>query len=87
MLVQLLLILRMIIDFYTFIIFVWVILSWFRNASKIVRDIYKVLDTVAAPYVNIFRKIIPPMGGLDFSPFIALIVLQLVSRLLFGLLL
>lgn len=73
-----------IIDFYCLVIFIWVILSWFQNAHKTVREIYQILDKVVAPYVNIFRKFIPPLGGLDFSPFIALIVLQLISRLLIG---
>lgn len=74
-----------IIDFYCLVIFIWVLLSWFQNAHKTVREIYKILDTVVAPYVNLFRKFIPPLGGIDFSPLVALIVLQLVSRLLLGL--
>ena len=83
--IQAVIIISRIIDFYCLVIFVWVILSWFKG-SKISRDIYKVLDPIVSPYVNLFKKLIPPMGGLDFSPFIALVVLQLVSRLLFGLL-
>ncbi len=78
--------LNSIVSFYCLLILAWAILSWFKNANKTVRDIYKVLDMVVAPYVNLFRKFIPPMGGMDFSPLIALIVLQLASRLLIGLL-
>jgi len=84
---QLLMILSLIINFYSILIFIWVVLSWFKESNKFVRDIYRVLDPIIAPYVNLFRKLIPPMGGLDFSPFVALIVLQLAARLLFGLLL
>ena len=83
---QLVMILSAAINLYSFVILVWVILSWFKG-NKIARDIYKVLDPIAAPYVNLFRKILPPMGGMDFSPLIALIVLQLVARVIFGLLL
>ena len=80
-------ILSRIVDFYCLLIFVWVILSWFRSTkNKTVRDIYRALDKIVGPYVNLFRKIIPPMGGLDFTPVVALIVLQLLSRLVFGLL-
>jgi YggT family protein len=79
-------ILSTIINFYTLVIFVWAILSWFRASNKAVNDVYKVLDTVVAPYVNLFRRFIPPMGGLDLSPFIALIVLQILARLLFSIL-
>lgn len=84
---QLITILNSIVSFYCLLIFVWALLSWFKTANKTVRDIYKMLDTIVSPYVNLFRKFIPPMGGMDLSPLIALIVLQLVSRLLFGLLL
>lgn len=70
------------INCYSMVIVFWVVLSWFRTAHKTVNDIYKVLDKIVAPYVNIFRKIIPTVGGLDFSPMIALIVLQAVVWLL-----
>lgn len=81
---QIVMILSSILNFYCIIIFVWAILSWFQNSNKVVRDIYRVLDTIVAPFVNLFRRFIPPMGGMDLSPFIALIVLQLFARLLFG---
>ena len=85
--IQIVMILSMVVNLYSFLIFIWVILSWFKGANKTVRDIYKALDTIIAPYVNLFRKFIPPMGGLDFSPFIALIVLQIVARVIFSFLL
>jgi len=80
-------VLNAVVTLYTFIILIWVILSWFKESSKAVRDIYKILDPIAKPYVNLFRKILPPMGGMDFSPLVAIIVLQIAARLLFGLLL
>lgn len=80
-------ILSSIINLYSLIIFVWAILSWFQNSNRTIREIYRVLDTIVSPYVNLFRRFIKPMGGIDFSPFIALIVLQLIARLLFSLLL
>ncbi len=40
------------------------------------------LDRLANPFVQPFRRVLPPMGGLDFSVFAALIVLQLVGQLL-----
>ena len=83
---KLLTILYVVINFYSFLIFFWAILSWFRDTKiKLVKDLYRALDMVVAPYVNLFRKFIRPMGGMDFTPFIALLVLQLVVRLLFGL--
>jgi len=82
---QLVMIFDAVLTFYSILVFVWVILSWFKGSGKVVSDIYKVLDPIVAPYVNLFRRFIPPIGGLDFSPLVALIVLQGV-RMLIGLL-
>lgn len=84
MLYQLASIIGAVVNFYCMVIFVWAILSWFRGANKVVNDIYEVLDKVVSPYVDLFRRFIPPMGGVDFSPLIALIALQLVARLILG---
>jgi YggT family protein len=75
------------LNLYCFLIFAWAILSWFQNTHGIVRDIYKVLGTIVEPYIKLFRRFIPPMGGMDLSPLIALLVLQIVGRLLLRLLL
>jgi YggT family protein len=40
------------------------------------------LDRMAEPIVRPFRNILPPMGMLDFSPMIALIVVQIVGQIL-----
>lgn len=47
-------------------------IDWHQQPVKFVRD-------VTDAYLDIFRKIIPPIGGLDFSPIIALIVLQIIQ--------
>jgi YggT family protein len=38
--------------------------------------IYQILDQITAPVLNPIRRIIPPIGGFDFTPLIALIGLQ-----------
>jgi YggT family protein len=40
------------------------------------------LDQLADPIVRPFRNILPPMGMIDFSPMIALIVIQIVGQIL-----
>jgi YggT family protein len=40
------------------------------------------LDRLAAPFVQPFRRVLPPMGGLDFSVMAALLVIQFVGSLL-----
>ena len=73
------------IQLYLVLIFVRILLSWFQTtewASKVI----SVLAPVTDPYLNIFRSIIPPLGGIDFSAILAIIVLQLIPQLLIGLL-
>ena len=50
-------------------------------------DVYNVLGSICEPYLGLFRKVIPAMGGVDFSPVIAVIVLQLVVQVIGRLLL
>ena len=71
---------------YTIVIVVWALLSWFNQGRGLVSDIYNALDKIVSPYVDIFRRFIPRAGGMDFSPFVAILVLQLFSRLVIGLL-
>ena len=33
-------------------------------------------STICDPYLNLFRGIIPPVGGIDFSPILAFVVLN-----------
>lgn len=47
---------------------------------------YSALRDVTDLYLDIFRKLIPPFSGIDFSPVIAVIVLQILNYLLIYLL-
>ena len=65
-----------------------VILSWVPvRQGGLLYDIVAVLDSVTGPYLNLFRRIIPPLGGVDFSPVIALLALNLAERLVFNIIL
>jgi uncharacterized protein YggT (Ycf19 family) len=75
-------ILGALLNLYTLLVFIWALFSWFDHSRGVLNDIYTVLNTLVEPYVRIFRRFIPPMGGLDLSAFIALIVLQIVGRAL-----
>ena len=52
----------------------------------LMQDIAAVLDTIVGPYLNLFRRYIPPMGGMDFSPVVAVIALSVIERLVLGIL-
>lgn len=72
------------VDLYTLIIFVYVLMSWIPNKRGIILDIDNVLAKLCDPYLNLFKRFIPPIGGmLDISPIIAILALQLVVRLLY----
>ena len=50
-------------DVYTMILFVYVLMSWIPQKSGIIADIDTVLGRVCDPFLNLFRKFIPPIGG------------------------
>ncbi|HIS41143.1 MAG TPA: YggT family protein [Candidatus Aphodovivens avistercoris] len=76
-------------DAYSMVIFVYVLMSWIPMAETgVVADINRVLGKLCDPYLNLFRRFIPPIGGMvDISPIVALLVLQFGVRLIVGLLL
>lgn len=71
---------------YSMVIFVYVLLSWFPTNTGILYDINNALAKVCDPYLDLFKKLIPPIGGMvDVTPIIALLVLQFGVRLIVGL--
>ena len=75
-------------NFYSLLIIIWCIMSWLpRGNGGVLDDVSGVLETIVGSYVNIFRRIIPPLGGIDFSPILAIVVLEVVQRLIVGILL
>ena len=72
------------VDLYTFIIFIYVLLSWIPTKQGVLQNIDEVLGKLCDPYLDLFKRFIPPLGGMvDISPIVAIIVLQLVVRLLY----
>lgn len=73
-----------------FEVLVWLIiarciLSFVRHNpyQPVIRFIYDVTEPIMAP----FRRMIPAAGGIDFSPIIAVLVIEMVRRLLIKILL
>ena len=50
--------------------------------SPSLNRIQRFLYDVSEPYLRLFRRVLPPMGPLDLSPMIGIIVLIIVDRLL-----
>ncbi|HXR28910.1 MAG TPA: YggT family protein [Solirubrobacteraceae bacterium] len=42
------------------------------------------LRDVCEPYLRLFRRVLPSIGGLDFSPIVAIVLLQLAGWLISG---
>lgn len=42
------------------------------------------LRDVSEPYLRIFRRLLPTMGGFDFTPMLAIIVLYVLRRIVTG---
>jgi YggT family protein len=66
------------INIYTALLFIRILLSWFPNINWFDPP-FSIVSQLTDPYLNIFRSIIPPLGGLDFSPILALLLLQVVQ--------
>jgi len=73
---------------YTLLILAYIITSWVRMPySPWLNRIQRFLYDVCEPYLRLFRRFLPPIGGaIDLSPIVSVIVLvgldQLVVRLL-----
>lgn len=74
-----------IVQFYGYMIFAYVLMSWFPMRG-IIADIYQVLGSLVEPYLAFFRRFIPPIGTLDISPMVAYFVLIVLSRFVLQLL-
>jgi YggT family protein len=71
------------LSIYTLVLLVRVLLSWFPNLDWS-NPVLSTVSSVTDPYLNAFRGLIPPLGGLDLSAILAFIVLQLAQSLLEG---
>lgn len=65
---------------YTLMLFVRILGSWIPEfqSSRIMQFIAFYTD----PYLNLFRRFIPPIGMMDFSPVVAFIALSLIEQMI-----
>ena len=75
---------------YLILIFVRILLSWIPRIpyNPILSSVIGFINDVTNPYLNLFRRVIPPVGGggfaLDLSPIIATIVLIIARSIIVG---
>jgi len=70
-------------QFLWLLVFVSVILSYVMDPFHPVR---RGIDNIVEPMLVPIRRILPPMGGLDFSPLVLILLIQFIARVIIGLL-
>ena len=80
---QLLAVLARTLEIYSLVLLVRVLLSWFPNLDWS-NPLLSTVSSITDPYLNAFRGLIPPLGGLDLSAILAFLALQLAQTLLLG---
>ena len=81
----------MILQLLVWIIIAQAVISWLvafnviNTSSNFVRTLLDALDRLTAPLYRPIRKIMPDFGGIDFSPIVLILAIQIVRKLLEGL--
>jgi YggT family protein len=76
---------------YIILIFIRVLLSWIPRMpyNPTLRAVVDFVHEVTDPYLNVFRRILPPLGGrgmaIDISPILAIFVLLILQAVVVGL--
>ncbi|OZU90397.1 hypothetical protein CIL03_04415 [Virgibacillus indicus] len=68
-------VLNMALTIYSYALIVYIFMSWFPGARESSFGVF--LAKICEPYLEQFRKFIPPLGMIDFSPIVGIFVLYL----------
>jgi YggT family protein len=71
------------LQIYLLLLIVRILLGWFPNIDWM-RQPFSALRQLTDPYLDIFRSFIPPLGGIDFSPILGFVLLNVLISLLGG---
>lgn len=63
---------------YSYALIIYILMSWFPNARE--SGIGQFLAKICEPYLEPFRRFIPPLGMIDISPIVAILVLNFAGR-------
>jgi YggT family protein len=76
---------------YIILVFIRVLLSWIPRMpyNPTLRTVVDFIHDTTEPYLGLFRRVLPPVGGrgfaLDLSPIVAIFVLLIAQMLIVGL--
>ena len=68
-------VLAKLLQYYSYALIIYILMSWIPSARETSIGVF--LAKVCEPYLEIFRRVIPPIGMLDISPIVAIFVLNL----------
>jgi YggT family protein len=71
---------------YLILIFARIVLSFVPRMpyNPTLRAVVGFIHEVTDPYLNVFRRVIPPIGPIDISPILAILVLGIAQGLIVG---
>lgn len=81
---------NLLLSIVSWIIIIQVIISWLfafnvlNASSQGVRTLVNAIDRLTEPMYRPIRRILPDFGGIDFSPLVILILIQVLKKLLAG---
>ena len=77
-----------IINLYTYILLIYIILTWLigfniiNTSNRLVYNIIDILYRLSEPSLRFVRRFVPSIGNIDISPVIVLILLWFLQNLL-----
>ena len=63
------------IGLYSILLIIYIFMSWVPSVKE--SSIGRFLERICEPYLEPFRRFIPPFGMIDVSPIVAILVLNL----------
>ena len=91
MLISIFQILYILLSIIWWIIVIQAVMSWLiafnviNTHNDLVRSIWQALDKITEPLYRPIRKILPDFGGIDFSPIVLILAIQILRKLNQGL--
>lgn len=76
---QVVMVLVQAINLFSLVVVFDVLLSYFMSPYE---PLKRTLDRIVEPLLNPIRRVVPPMGMVDFSPLVLILLLQLLSRVI-----
>lgn len=75
---QLLALIAILFRIFEFVLFARILMSWVPGMEK--TGLGQILYRITEPYLGIFRRFIPAVGMIDFSPIVAILALYMIEQ-------